>query len=140
MTINSLLQKAKASHRKALSERESKEILKVYQIPVVEERVAHSQDEAIRVACEIGFPVVLKGLGSTLLHKTERGLVHLHLSCAGDVQEAANAIAAEAKDELEGFLVQPQIAGRREFVAGLFRDQQFGPVVMFGVLHSDLRR
>lgn len=133
MTINSLLQKAKASNQRALSEKQSKDVLKVYGIPVVEEKLALTQDEAIQAASKIGFPVVLKGLGATLLHKTERGLVHLHLSCAGDVAEAAKAIAAEAKDELEGFLVQPQIAGRREFVAGLFKDQQFGPVVMFGV-------
>jgi hypothetical protein len=42
-------------------------------------------------------------------------------------------VAAAAGDDLEGYLVQPMLAGRREFVAGLFHDAQFGPVVMFGL-------
>ena len=133
MTIEELLNKAKISRKKALNERESKDVLRAYGIPAVEERMVKTTDEAVKAAHDIGFPVVLKGLGDTLLHKTERGLVHLHLSCAEDVRQSAIAIENEAKDELDGFLVQPQIAGRREFVAGLFRDQQFGPVVMFGV-------
>jgi acyl-CoA synthetase (NDP forming) len=68
-----------------------------------------------------------------LLHKTERGLVHLNLSTKAAVERAAHAIAREAGDELEGILVQPMLTGKREFVAGLSRDAVFGPVVMFGV-------
>ncbi|MCX5852179.1 MAG: acetate--CoA ligase family protein, partial [Deltaproteobacteria bacterium] len=61
------------------------------------------------------------------------GLVHLNCINAAAVKKAASAIAAEAGDELESILVQKQLKGKREFVAGLIRDEQFGPVVMFGV-------
>ena len=47
--------------------------------------------------------------------------------------QAVASITASAGSDLEGILVQPQLAGRREFVAGIFRDPQFGPVVMFGL-------
>jgi len=100
---------------------------------VISETVALSEDEAVKVAQKIGFPVVLKGLGSTLMHKTERGLVHLNLTDPQSVQQAALSVSAEAGDELEGFLIQPQIQGKREFAAGLFRDEQFGAVVMLGL-------
>ncbi len=95
--------------------------------------IASTEDEAVQAAEKIGFPVVLKGLGATLLHKTERGLVHLNLTDADSVRKAAGLIRGEAGNELEGILIQPQIQGKRELVAGLFRDKQFGPVVMFGI-------
>ena len=80
-----------------------------------------------------GYPVVVKGLGAALAHKTERGLVHLNLNTSQAVEKAVEAITASAGDDLEGFVIQPQIQGKRELVAGLFRDPQFGPVVMFGI-------
>ncbi|MBI9084336.1 MAG: acetate--CoA ligase family protein [Desulfobacterales bacterium] len=133
MTMDILLAKAKAAGRKALTEYESKQLLGAYGVPVIHETVAGSVEEAVEAAVRTGFPVVLKGLGAALLHKTERGLVHLNLTDEAAVRQAAEAIEKEAGTDLEGLLVQPQIQGRREFVAGLFRDPQFGPVVMFGV-------
>jgi len=76
---------------------------------------------------------VLKGMGVNLLHKTDRDLVHLNLSDSQAVEKAVQAITAEAAEELDGILIQPHVEGRREFVAGLFQDHQFGPVIMFGI-------
>jgi acyl-CoA synthetase (NDP forming) len=116
-----------------LNEKEAKALLKSYAIPVVAEESAVDAAAAVTAARGIGFPVVLKALGRTLLHKTERGLVRLNLTDEASVADAAADVAAAAGDALEGFLIQPQLAGKREFVAGLVRDPQFGPVVMFGV-------
>jgi len=127
------VEKAKQSKNSALSESDSKALLRAYGMPVIDERVVANGGEAVMAAEKIGFPVVLKGLGANLLHKTERGLVHLNLTGGDAVRKAADDIIAEAGEELEGLLLQPQLAGRREFVTGLFRDDQFGPVVMFGV-------
>lgn len=117
----------------ALNEYQSKLLLKAYGVPVVDEIAAADVAEAVDAARKTGFPVVLKGLGQTLLHKTEKHLVHLNLNTPETVAAAARAIAAEAGAALEGFLVQPQMQGRRELVAGLFRDELFGPVIMFGI-------
>ena len=128
-----LIEKAKREGRTALTEAEAKQVLRCYGIPVVEEAIAQTPDEAIILATRYGFPVVLKGLGTKLTHKTERGLVRLNLQTPGDVLAAAEIIAQSAGADLEGYLVQPMITGRREFVAGLFCDPHFGPIVMFGL-------
>ncbi|HDP26341.1 MAG TPA: CoA-binding protein [Deltaproteobacteria bacterium] len=131
--IAETLSRARESGQTALDEHASKKILAAYGVPVVREIVVTTASDAVAAARDIGFPVVLKGLGQRLLHKTERGLVHLNLVESSAVEQAAIAIENEALEELEGILVQPYLKGNREFVAGLSRDPVFGPVVMFGV-------
>lgn len=133
MDITALIGKFNSSEKHALTESESKQVLMEYGVPVVEERKAASPDEAANAAHIIGFPVVLKGLGSAIMHKTEMGLVHLNLKDPEEVKGAALIIEKNAGDKLEGFLVQPQLKGKREFVTGMFRDPHFGPVIMFGI-------
>jgi acyl-CoA synthetase (NDP forming) len=129
--LNAFVKNALEAGRKSLTETESKTILGQYGVPVVVETIAATAADAVTIAADVGFPVVLKGLGDDLLHKTESGLVHLNLTDKKAVSSAAAQIletAAGAK-----ILVQPQIRGRREFVAGLFRDPHFGPAILFGL-------
>jgi acyl-CoA synthetase (NDP forming) len=128
-----IIEKAMAEGRNTLTEAEAKEILKKYGVPTVEEKVVQSIEETAKAATAIGFPVALKGLGARLMHKTERGLVKLNLENKEEVLQAALYIKDAAGSDLEGFLIQPMITGKREFVAGLFHDDQFGPTVMFGL-------
>ena len=108
MGINESIKKGKESGKKALSESESKLFLKKYGIPVVEEVVVSTKDEAVKAAEKIGFPVVVKGLGAKLLHKTELGLVHLNLTESEEVENAVISISEKGGDDLDGFLIQPQ--------------------------------
>jgi acyl-CoA synthetase (NDP forming) len=128
-----VIRDARKRGRTALTEAESKEVLRGYGVPVVPEEVAAKPEQAVACASRIGFPVVLKGLGAKLTHKTDRGLVRLNLADADAVRRAAAAVGAAAGADLEGYLIEPMLPGRREFVAGLFHDPQFGPVVMFGL-------
>jgi len=128
-----IIKKANSQKRTELTEAEAKEVLKKYGIPVVEETVVKTIEEIEIAAKEIGYPVVLKGLGFRLTHKKERGLVKLNLKNKEDVRSAAIYIKEAAGSDLEGFLIQPMLEGRREFVAGLFHDKQFGATVMFGL-------
>ncbi len=121
----------RAGHR-ALTEHRSKTILQSYGVPTIEETAVADPDAAADAARRTGFPAVLKALGPDLTHKTEGGLVRLGLGSEDAVRSAAREMARAAGDGLTGFLIQPQMAGRREFAAGLFRDPQFGPVIMFG--------
>ena len=116
-----------------LGNRQTKRLLKKFGITLPPERFVTRQSEVVAAAADLGYPVVLKGVGASLMHKTDRGLVHLNLADAGAVKNATEAIVAGAGEALDGFLLQPHLNGRREFVAGLFRDSQFGPVVMFGI-------
>ena len=128
-----IIESAKKQGRNTLTEAEAKEVLKTYGVPVIEEKVVQTIEEAQQAAEKIGYPVVLKGLGARLTHKTERGLVKLGLKNTKDVRDAALYIQKAAGDDLEGFLLQPMLEGKREFVAGLFHDSLFGAIVMFGL-------
>jgi acetyl-CoA synthetase (ADP-forming) len=124
---------ASTRNRRTLSELESRKVLATYGIPLVPSRSAATASEAVRAAEEFGFPVVLKGAGEKLAHKTEAGVVRLDLRSASEVEAAYVEIARRAGDRLETVLVQPLVRSEREFVAGLTRDPQFGPCVMFGL-------
>ena len=118
-----------------LSEAESKRMLAAHGVPVLDERSASSTAGAVDAAEEIGYPVVLKLCGRAIAHKTERGLVRLGLGDADAVATAAAALLAAATPD-DGdveLLVAPMARGTRELIAGLVRDDQFGPAVMLGV-------
>ncbi|MEI6608851.1 MAG: acetate--CoA ligase family protein [Deltaproteobacteria bacterium] len=128
-----IIEKAKTEGRTTLTEAEAKDLLKSFGIPVVKEISVKTEGDLVNAIISIGYPLVLKGLGSRLTHKTEKGLVKLNLKNKEDVHSAAVYIKDAAGDDLEGFLIQPMLEGKREFVAGLFYDEQFGPAVMFGL-------
>jgi acyl-CoA synthetase (NDP forming) len=118
-----------------LSEAASKQLVAAYGVPVLDERTAVDPDGAVAAADALGFPVVVKLCGAAIAHKTERGLVRLGLSDAPAVRAAATELLAAAgpDDGAVELLVAPLVRGARELIAGLVRDPQFGPCVMFGV-------
>jgi len=117
----------------ALSEYESKKLLRLYGIPVTREKLSNNADEAVAAATEIGFPVVLKACSPEIMHKSEHGCIALNLRSEGDVREAYGCIVESVDLDLEGVLVQEMVPGQRELVIGLIRDRQFGPCVMLGI-------
>jgi acyl-CoA synthetase (NDP forming) len=120
-----------AAGKTALNETDAKTILAHYGVPVIEDIVVTTSAAAISSARQLGFPVVLKGMKENILHKTERGLVHLHLNDDAAVEAAAEHILTAA--EGMQILIQPQVMGHREFMAGMVRDPQFGPAILFGI-------
>jgi len=117
----------------ALNDSQAKLLLEEFGIALPPERFVLRREDVVPAADSLGYPVVLKGIGTKLMHKTEQGLVYLHLADSRSVVNAVQSIIAGAGKDLDGFLLQPHIKGRREFVAGLFQDRQFGPVIMFGI-------
>jgi len=114
-----------------LDEYHSKQILALCNIPVVEEKIVSSAHEAKEIAGEFGFPVVLKGLLPGEIHKTEFGLVRTGITSV----EHVAAVLIELQEAMSGngtLLIQKQIQGYPELIAGLIRDPQFGPCVMCG--------
>ncbi|MCA1787433.1 MAG: acetate--CoA ligase family protein, partial [Desulfobacteraceae bacterium] len=130
--IETILTTAVHKKQRAITEADAKKIFQAMGMPVVKEYEVKTPQAAVQAAVKTGFPVVLKASGPGLLHKTEANLVLLDLTCEAQVLAGAQKIAADVKD-LEGFLVQPMVRGKREFVAGMFKDPQFGPVIMFGM-------
>ena len=122
---------------RTLSEHESKRVLAAAGVPVLDERVVETPDEAVDAAREVapGAAVVAKLCGQGVAHKTERGLVRLGLHGDDDVRAASTVLldAAVPEDGSVGVLVAPMVHGSRELIAGVLRDPQFGPSVMIGV-------
>ena len=95
-------------------------------------RLVSTLDRVVAAAEEIGYPVVVKALGPTLLHKTERRAVLLDLTDRHAVQSAASDLAHRLGDELTGYIVQQMIPGGVEMLVGAVTDPLFGPVVVCG--------
>jgi acyl-CoA synthetase (NDP forming) len=115
-----------------LSETQSKQVLSAYGIPVTLDELVSFSAEAGRAASRIGFPVVMKASGATLLHKSDRGLVRVGISSEREAREAYAELMAAAP-EADGILVCEQISGGVETVVGVVQDELFGPAVMFGL-------
>jgi acetate---CoA ligase (ADP-forming) len=103
-------------------------------VPVCPTRLATSQAEAVSAADELGYPVAMKIDGPGIQHRSELGGVRTGLDSAPAVRAAWRELAAVAASAGPGagVLVQPMIAGGVELFAGGLRDEQFGPVVLFG--------
>jgi acetyltransferase len=134
-----IIQHARQTGRTILTEYESKQLLSAYGIPTVETRIAHSADEAVQIANEIGYPIVVKLHSETITHKTDVGGVKLNLNDAAAVQAAYESIskAVSEKASPEDFLgvtVQPMLPlDGYELILGSSIDPQFGPVLLFGM-------
>jgi acyl-CoA synthetase (NDP forming) len=121
-----------------LTEREAKEVLVLYGVPVVGERVAQSAEEAVNAAGALGYPVVLKVESPDLPHKTEAGVVRLNLRDADEVRAAFQTIMAKAHavtppPRINGVLVQKMMPQGVEMVIGARIDPLFGPLVVVGL-------
>ena len=118
-----------------LSEAESKALVARFGVPVPDERVVATADDAVSAADEIGYPVVVKLCGAAIAHKTERGLVRLRLRTRPTSRSRRSELlaAVTAEDGEVGVLVAPMVSGSRELIAGLNRDPQFGMTVMLGI-------
>ena len=132
----SLIERALASGASALDEDAGKQFFAAYDIAVPRGATVVSADAAVRLAGEIGYPVVMKGSSASIQHKTDAGLVILGVADETEAREAYRTLearAATAGATLDGVLVEHMVTGKREFVVGLTRDLLFGPVVMFGL-------
>lgn len=128
-----IIDNAVARGQRALSEFEAKQLLAEYAISVTREKRVHTADEAKKAAREIGFPVVIKGTGPELMHKTEAGAVILNIFDADAAAAAFDRVADRLGERFEAAIVSEMVSGQREIVLGLHREPQFGPCVMLGV-------
>ncbi|MFZ5570700.1 MAG: acetate--CoA ligase family protein [Thermodesulfobacteriota bacterium] len=127
-----ILKQAMKNRQTALDEFSAKQVLGAYGIAVPREMLCHEADEAVTAAQTIGFPVVVKACDPRILHKTEQGLVHIQVTDIPGVTAAFHAIQ-KAVGRPVAVLVGEMIQGRREVLAGVTLDAQFGHCVAFGV-------
>src|SRR6187397_1322978 len=137
-TVRNILDKVKSEGRTSLTAPEGKLVCDAYGIPVPQEGVATSADEAAKLAAGMGFPVVLKIVSPEILHKTEAGGVLVGVKNADDVRKGYDTILANAKKynataNILGVQVQQMLTGGQEVIVGAVTDPVFGKLVAFGL-------
>ena len=121
-----------------LTEVESKKILDAYGVPVNRTEIAGAEDEAVRLAEDMGYPVVMKVHSIDISHKSDADGVQLDLRSESEVRKAYDRImkGAESYDpeaEVLGVTLQPMfLRPDFEILMGAKKDPNFGPVILFG--------
>jgi acetyltransferase len=113
------------------------EMLKAYGLKVVSTRLAKNKDEAFQAAREIGYPLVMKISSPQVIHKTDSGGVRLNIKneteLASAYEEMPAAIKANIPDaQIDGVFLQKYHPAHLEVIIGAKRDEEFGPVIVFG--------
>ena len=136
--VRRILDEAKAAGREALTAPEARGICEAYGINIPKEGVARTGEEAVRLASDIGFPVVMKIVSPQILHKTEAGGVLVGVKSADQVAQGFSTIVENArkydpKAEILGVQIQQMLTGGHEVIIGAVTDPAFGKLVAFGM-------
>jgi acetyltransferase len=121
-----------------IGEVESKEILEAYGFVTPKGSIATTPDQAVNIAGQLGYPVVLKIWSPDILHKSDVGGVKLGLKSDQEVKDAFDLmmyrIPKKRPDaKILGVLVQEMCKKGKEVILGMNRDPHFGPLMMFGM-------
>jgi len=136
--VELILDRVQATGRTQLTEVEALKVFKAYGVPTIPYRVAHSEEAAVEVAEELGYPVVLKVISPDVIHKSDTGGVRVDLRSADEVAEAYRSMVQSFRSiqptvRMEGVLVESYLKGGREVIVGMSTDPRFGPILMFGL-------
>jgi len=129
---------ARKDGRDVLLEHEAKALFAAHGAPVTGDRLVQSADEAVDFAHSIGGDVALKIVSPDILHKSDAGGVRTNLKTEKEIRSAFNEISKNTlkyspKADIRGMLVSPMAEGGVEIIIGTKYDDQFGPVIMYGL-------
>jgi len=121
-----------------IGEVESKEILEAYGFVTPKGSIATTPDQAVNIAGQLGYPVVLKIWSPDILHKSDVGGVKLGLKNDQEVRDAFDLMMYRVPQKrpdakILGVLVQEMCRKGKEVILGMNRDPHFGPLMMFGM-------
>ncbi len=133
-----IFDKVKKEKRPNLLEEEGQEVLKAYGLPLPKSALAKTEADAIRIAKQIGYPVVMKIASPQIIHKSDAGGVKVNLTNDSEIKEAFKTIIANAKKynknaEIKGVLIVEMVKGGKELIIGSKLEPGFGPVIMLGM-------
>ena len=136
--VKSLFKKALDDGRNSLLETESRELLVHYGMALPKARLCGSAGEASEAGARIGFPVAMKVVSPDILHKSDAGGVKLNIAskkaASGAYRQIMNnALKVTTREKVLGVMLSPMAPKGQECIAGMIRDAQFGPVIMFGL-------
>ena len=139
MSAHEIIKNAFKEGRKKLLEHEAMKLLEIYEIPIAKYGIAQNEDEAVKIAKDIGYPVVLKIVSPDISHKTDVGGVIVGVKNESELRESFRKILDNVRlrapnARIAGILIQEMAKpGFIEVIVGATRDPIFGPVIMFGL-------
>ncbi len=138
MEVERIVEKILISGRKVALPNESLDIVKLSGINVPAHILVKTAGDAIEVSAKIGFPLVMKIASSEVIHKSDVSGVVSGIQGVQEVEENYNMIVETLKREMPdtqiaGILLQKQLPEATHLIVGGVHDEQFGPVVMFGM-------
>ncbi|MEP0824582.1 MAG: acetate--CoA ligase family protein [Nitrososphaera sp.] len=136
--VSSIFENVKRQGRNNLLEEEGYEVLRAYGFPTPKSILGATEDECIKAAKEIGYPVVMKIASPDIIHKSDAGGVKVGVKNDDELRAAFRSIIDGAKKykadaKIKGVLVQEMVTGAKETILGASQDPTFGPVIMFGL-------
>jgi acetyltransferase len=136
--IRETIARVRADRRTALVESEARAIAEAIGLRVPKTQLARHADDAIALAQQIGYPVVMKIASPDILHKSDIGGVKVGIANDADARDAFDLIVYRAQRfmpeaQVWGVTVQQMIAPGKEVIIGMSRDPQFGPLLGFGL-------
>jgi acetyltransferase len=129
---------AQKAGRLAMNEIEARQIVAAYGLPLPQSQLAHNSEQAVRLAEEIGYPVVMKIISPDILHKSDIGGVQVGLENEREVRLAYEEIRNRAfrylpDADIWGVAVQEMVSVGKEIILGINKDPTFGHLLMFGL-------
>ncbi len=136
-SISEYISGAIKSGKSILTLDDSKKIIKLAGIPINKSGLATSGRDAVKLANEIGYPLVMKIVSPQIVHKTEAGGVKVNITSEDEVIKSYNEIITSVKEkvpdaDIKGVLLEEMVHGP-EFIIGTTVDPQFGQLIMFGI-------
>lgn len=132
--VEKIFDRAFKENRSYLMEHECKEILEGFGVVTTVPVLARSEEEAVKISRNIGYPVVLKIVSPQVIHKSDTGGVKVNLKTEQDVRRAYREITkAFINQRIAGICVQMMVDPGIEAIIGVTRDPAFGPILMFGL-------
>jgi len=136
--VQTVISKVRSERRVNLTIDECMAVAKAYRIPMPVGRIARSREEAVNIAEEIGYPVVIKIVSPEVIHKTDVGGVALNIGGPEEVRRNYDGILRRVRTAIPGgsilgVLVCQMVPAGKEVIVGSVRDVQFGPLMMFGL-------
>ncbi len=133
-----IIKQALNEGRRFLLEPEAKSLLGCHGAPVPKDVLVTSAKEAVEAAIEMGGAVALKIVSPDILHKSDAGGVRLNLQGEREIRAAFREIMESARQyrpdaDIRGVLVSPMVEAGLEVIIGTKIDDQFGPIIMFGI-------
>ena len=136
--VKKIIDKVKKEGRPNLLEEEGQEVLRAYGFPLPKSSLAKTDNDAVKIAKKIGYPVVMKIASPQIIHKSDAGGVKVNLTNDQDLKSAFKEIVANAKKynkkaEIKGVLIVEMVKGGKEMIIGSKLEPGMGPVIMLGM-------